>query len=67
MVNNAYRTCVQKCVAVSSNDHIHTLHPFGYFFVRNEARVTEGNDLVDPQGDEFVDLGLKGINLILKH
>lgn len=61
------RTVVQKCVAVSSNDHIHALHPSGYFFVRNEARVTKGDDLVDPQGDEFVNLGLKGINLILKH
>lgn len=53
-------TCVQEGVGVTADDDVEAADPLGDLLVHREARVTQSDDLVDPQRQQLVHVGLQG-------
>lgn len=59
-------TRVEERVGVASYDHVDPSHSPGDFLILFEPRVSQGDDLVDAQSLQLVDLNADRLHLILK-
>lgn len=57
-------TCIKEGVGVSTDDHVDAADLPGDQAINVDARVTQSDDLVDPQRLQLVHDGLQGADLV---